>query len=435
MNMKKLLLLIFALLLFEGGKLSAQTYSIFYHQGNDWIKLCELTDDDEDGVYTAIINFEDKSLLTWGLCQIQLFSGTAIESEWSNAIWTKSTEVTSDNYNVFSKSYFTLSPTFSTNNKLAIPITNSDPDTYAVQVEYTASTKEIKFTKLIEFASSDDDWHTSNPVYLEETEHGSKIFKKELSLNASIGYKFVGNNGGSVGWYGKSGSDINTSGSDMTISEAGSYEITANFSTNKYTAPDCKSIAATITTNKYATFSSNQKLDFTGTGITLYKATSANSSSVHLEEVSGIVEHNNGLLLYSETAKTYQIPVSTEDATAKLDGNKLQSTATEAHNIAAGEVGRAFVFGKLDKEVGFFKAGEGKTIAVNKCYLLLDSEPTSKDVEFLSLGFDEEEQETNGINAVRLNTDNGIVYNLAGQRVSKDYKGIVIVNGKKMLNK
>ena len=26
-------------------------------------------------------------------------------------------------------------------------------------------------------------------------------------------------------------------------------------------------------------------------------------------------------------------------------------------------------------------------------------------------------------------------YNLAGQRVSKDYKGIVIVNGKKYLNK
>ncbi len=270
---------------------------------------------------------------------------------------------------------------------------------------------------------------------MEETAHGTKIFKKELTASAGIGYKFIGNNSGKVGWYGKSDNKISSSGSDMTIAETGVYEITANFSNTNYTAPDCKSIAATITANKYATFSSNQKLDFTGTGITLYKATSANSSSVHLEEVSGIVEHNNGLLLYSATAKTYQIPVSTEDATADLGGNKLQSTATEAHDIAAGEVGRAFVFGKLDTEVGFFKAAAGKTIAVNKCYLLLDSEPTSKDVEFLSLGFDEEEQETNGINAVKLNTYNGIVYNLAGQRVSKDYKGIVIVNGKKMLNK
>lgn len=30
---------------------------------------------------------------------------------------------------------------------------------------------------------------------------------------------------------------------------------------------------------------------------------------------------------------------------------------------------------------------------------------------------------------------NNVMYNLAGQKVGKDYKGIVIVNGKKMLNK
>jgi hypothetical protein len=30
---------------------------------------------------------------------------------------------------------------------------------------------------------------------------------------------------------------------------------------------------------------------------------------------------------------------------------------------------------------------------------------------------------------------NGAIYNLAGQKVSADYKGVVIINGKKVLNK
>lgn len=31
--------------------------------------------------------------------------------------------------------------------------------------------------------------------------------------------------------------------------------------------------------------------------------------------------------------------------------------------------------------------------------------------------------------------ENGAIYNLSGMRVGKDYKGIVIINGKKYLNK
>ena len=41
-----------------------------------------------------------------------------------------------------------------------------------------------------------------------------------------------------------------------------------------------------------------------------------------------------------------------------------------------------------------------------------------------------------GINTVKVNTaDNAAVYNLAGQKVSDSFKGIVIMNGKKMIQK
>ena len=47
------------------------------------------------------------------------------------------------------------------------------------------------------------------------------------------------------------------------------------------------------------------------------------------------------------------------------------------------------------------------------------------------------EDNTTGINTVNDSrfTVNGEAYNLAGQKVSESYKGIVIVNGKKMIRK
>jgi len=40
------------------------------------------------------------------------------------------------------------------------------------------------------------------------------------------------------------------------------------------------------------------------------------------------------------------------------------------------------------------------------------------------------------INTIKANTDvNAPVYNLAGQQVEKSYKGLVIKNGKKVINK
>jgi hypothetical protein len=44
--------------------------------------------------------------------------------------------------------------------------------------------------------------------------------------------------------------------------------------------------------------------------------------------------------------------------------------------------------------------------------------------------------DTNSIQGVKtVNVNNGVVYNLRGQKVDSSYKGVVIVNGKKMLQK
>ena len=42
---------------------------------------------------------------------------------------------------------------------------------------------------------------------------------------------------------------------------------------------------------------------------------------------------------------------------------------------------------------------------------------------------------TDGINVVKTQVENGVIYNLAGQKVDQNYKGIVIMNGKKYMQK
>ena len=48
----------------------------------------------------------------------------------------------------------------------------------------------------------------------------------------------------------------------------------------------------------------------------------------------------------------------------------------------------------------------------------------------------QEAYEATGISTVKTaNTGNGMIYNLAGQRVDNSYKGLVIKNGKKVVQK
>ena len=87
-------------------------------------------------------------------------------------------------------------------------------------------------------------------------------------------------------------------------------------------------------------------------------------------------------------------------------------------------------FGKLDA-TGVAKMTDDK--AFIPASLLANA------VDFLPFVIGDEENETTSINSIEngeLRIENSdCIYNLAGQKVSKDYKGIVIVNGKKVIRK
>ena len=89
-----------------------------------------------------------------------------------------------------------------------------------------------------------------------------------------------------------------------------------------------------------------------------------------------------------------------------------------------------YVLGKRAGVVGFGPLANGTPLPAGKAYIDLGS--SAKD--FLPFIIDGEENgETDGIDATELqHTQHSAAFNLAGQKVDASYKGIVIVNGKKV---
>lgn len=190
-------------------------------------------------------------------------------------------------------------------------------------------------------------------------------------------------------------------------------------------------VEVTITSAGAVSFSSKYALDFSESGLTANIVTGKNGSFFTNETVT-VVPAETGLVVEGEEG-TYQIPVAAADATFdEVEGNLLVSTASEAYTVTSADYG--FVYGlarsKSTGKVGFQKKAAGFSFGIGKSYLRLPEESPAKGAEFIYLN-----ETVTGIKTVSNEQMNGDRYNLNGQRVDKNYKGVVIVNGKKMINK
>ena len=135
-----------------------------------------------------------------------------------------------------------------------------------------------------------------------------------------------------------------------------------------------------------------------------------------------VLEAKEGKYIFEETSK-----IGETDPYNALRGEDIKTTTS------GGEV--YYVFGKGSNGVGFYwKKANGKafTTEAHKAYLVYTPSKTTNAKSFL--GFDVA-LEIQGPTVREKTTFDGPIYNLAGQKVDKDYKGIIIVNGKKYLNR
>ena len=157
--------------------------------------------------------------------------------------------------------------------------------------------------------------------------------------------------------------------------------------------------------------------------VMVYIATSADNNTVQLERVdTKVIPAGTGVILYSAEAGTKTLTVG-GTADASLYTSNIFKAATS--DVTAGDNNYALVKGRQS----FAKVKAGVTIPAGKAYL----ETTAGSKLAINFG-----GETTGISKVATELtapENSAMYNLAGQRVSNSYKGIVIRNGKKFINK
>lgn len=192
-----------------------------------------------------------------------------------------------------------------------------------------------------------------------------------------------------------------------------------------------------IPASGYLSYCSPYKLDFSETNVKAYTASVDNAGTVTLTKVD-VVPAEEGVVLFSSEAQTaneakdYTVPVTAEDA-SDVTGNQMVGVLTRTQvewNPSDG------IYNYILQQGEFRKATTpGGYLKANRAYLSTSYNVTAAGARPLTIVF---EGETTRISNVDVNDnfdDNAPMYNLAGQKVGKSYKGIVIQNGKKVVRK
>lgn len=189
--------------------------------------------------------------------------------------------------------------------------------------------------------------------------------------------------------------------------------------------PATSSDKVTITDAGFATFAASYPVDYSANGLEAYAVKYADGKLTY-NKIDGIVPAKTAVLLSGE-AKEYTL------AAAKGTATKVDTDLQVADGETKGDGNIYCLAKKASNGVGFYQVASTVTIPANKAYLKIGT-PTTTPAKYYSIGIG---GNTTGIQAIQQNSvkADGIMYSLSGQRVGKDYKGIVICNGKKMIKK
>ena len=205
-----------------------------------------------------------------------------------------------------------------------------------------------------------------------------------------------------------------------------SYKTTKEFAASSIILKQTKAEEKTsITAAGWATYVTARSVDFSKTSdVKAYTvAYSATDDAITLTPVTAVPGNTAVVLEGNQGDYTF---TTTTDAAAVSDNNlKFYTKATKVAKAKT-----VYILANNNGTVGFCPATVGSTVPAYKGYLSISGGTSAKN--FFAL-----DGTATGINSIAADKANGrdVRFNLAGQRVDKNYKGVVIVNGKKQLVK
>ena len=181
----------------------------------------------------------------------------------------------------------------------------------------------------------------------------------------------------------------------------------------------------TTAASGFATYAADYPVDYSKLGLTVYEvAVNQEQTGVVYRPFVGAVPAGMAVLVQGVPNKEYSLtPATVADHSYKTDLRASDGTVKAADS-------EIYAFATLRGISGFKLVTDGVVIPAKKGYLKLTSAGSAKNF----FAFDNVDTGIGHIDANNMGTTS-VVYNLAGQRVDKYYKGIVIENGKKIIRK
>ena len=172
-------------------------------------------------------------------------------------------------------------------------------------------------------------------------------------------------------------------------------------------------------------------------GVTAYAVKSNNDGRAQLVKVAEggqVIPGGQGYLLSTANENGFYLTPSI-NAPVEVSTKNLLMGSDEAQTFD--EAGyKYYILGQSGEDFGFYwQKGTSGTCVNNAAHKAFLRVPALSGAKFLSFTFGEETTGINGITASDAEQNGTVLYNLAGQRVAKGYKGLVIKNGKKYLVK
>ena len=217
-------------------------------------------------------------------------------------------------------------------------------------------------------------------------------------------------------------------GAKRLLLNLGKYAGTVSIKNLKIEAEGVKQESLTIPSSSFATYAAYYPVNYAELGLKAY-AVKLNEAKdgVEFTEIPGVVPAGVAVLLKGEADKEYALDKATGWSSVVTD--LKASDGTSATSGAA----TLYALSTVDGLTAFYPVKKDSKIPAKRCYL--EVKGTSAKAAFFSLGTNF--GETTGISSVENKAEkaDATVYNLAGQVVGKDYKGLVIKNGKKFVIK
>ena len=224
-------------------------------------------------------------------------------------------------------------------------------------------------------------------------------------------------------------------GADRLLLNLGKYAGTVSIKNLTIKAEGVKQESLTIPSSSFATYAAYYPVDYAKSDLEAY-AVKLNDAKdgVVFTKISGVVPAGVPVLLKGDANKEYVLNKADGGSSVSTDLKMSDGTATSTDGSSAStDAATLYALSTVDDVTAFYPVKKNSPIPAKRCYLEVKS--TSPKAAFYSLGTNF--GETTGISSVenKVEKADAPVYNLAGQLVGKDYKGLVIKNGKKFVIK